>query len=145
MTVIAWDGRTLAADKLACFGSLRSTVTKLRRINGWIVGGSGDAAAVAEHMAWFQDGGHPEKFPASLREKDCPSMLLSVHPHGQVLKWENCPHPIELQCNRTAIGSGRDYAMAAMHLGCDARRAVEVASELDVSCGMGIDTLTFEE
>jgi len=33
-----------------------------------------------------------------------------------------------------AIGAGRDFALAAMHLGHDVRKAVEVACELSVYC-----------
>jgi ATP-dependent protease HslVU (ClpYQ) peptidase subunit len=44
-----------------------------------------------------------------------------------------------------AFGAGRDYAMAAMHLGCDAHRAVEVACVFDTGCGMGIDTLELDQ
>jgi hypothetical protein len=40
-----------------------------------------------------------------------------------------------------AFGSGRDYAEAAMFLGCDAKRAVEVACQFQTDCGNGIDTL----
>ncbi len=44
-----------------------------------------------------------------------------------------------------ALGAGRDYALAAMYLGFDASRAVEVACALDVNCGNGIDVLTLED
>ena len=42
------------------------------------------------------------------------------------------------------MGHGRDFTLAAMHLGHDARTAVEVACALDAFCGCGIDTLTLE-
>lgn len=34
-----------------------------------------------------------------------------------------------------AVGSGRDYALAAMHLGLSARDAVGVAMEFDLNTG----------
>ena len=34
-----------------------------------------------------------------------------------------------------AIGSGRDYALAAMHLGTNSRKAVEVAIHFDNNTG----------
>ena len=37
-----------------------------------------------------------------------------------------------------AIGAGRDFALAALHLGHDVRRAVEVACELSVFCEMPV-------
>ena len=41
MTTIAWDGKTLAADKLASYGELRTTVTKIFRLSdGSLVGGA---------------------------------------------------------------------------------------------------------
>jgi hypothetical protein len=43
-----------------------------------------------------------------------------------------------------AIGSGRDFAAAAMYLGKTAREAVEVAMALTGFCGHGVDTLEFE-
>lgn len=42
-----------------------------------------------------------------------------------------------------AIGTGRDYARAAMHLGRNAVEAVQVAILFDENCGNGVDTLTF--
>lgn len=44
-----------------------------------------------------------------------------------------------------AIGSGGTYAVGALHMGADARRAVAVAKECDVSTGGYIHTLWFEE
>ena len=44
-----------------------------------------------------------------------------------------------------AFGAGRDYALTAMFLGKSAIEAVQVAIQLDTSCGMGIDTLYSED
>lgn len=42
----------------------------------------------------------------------------------------------------TAIGSGADYALAAMYLGKNAKQAVQVASELDIYTGGTIKVVT---
>jgi hypothetical protein len=42
------------------------------------------------------------------------------------------------------MGAGRDAAMGAMRMGADAKRAVEIANELCVGSGLGVDTLRFE-
>lgn len=42
----------------------------------------------------------------------------------------------------TAIGSGRDFALAAMHLGKSARQAVEIATELDLFTGGNVREAT---
>lgn len=42
-------------------------------------------------------------------------------------------------------GEGRDFAYGALEMGANAIKAVEVASKYCISCGMGIDVLSFEE
>lgn len=56
-------------------------------------------------------------------------------------RYEKVPYPARVEDKFTATGCGRDYALAAMFLGHDARAAVEVACALDAHCGNGIDTL----
>jgi ATP-dependent protease HslVU (ClpYQ) peptidase subunit len=141
VTVIAFDGKTLAADKQSTSSGMISRVTKIQRIRGHLVGGSGDAPAVNEHKDWFERGADPKEFPASLRADTFPSFLLVVTPDGRLLTYENGPFPIQLEDKHYAIGSGRDYALAAMHLGRTAVEAVQVAIDLCDGCGCGIDTL----
>jgi ATP-dependent protease HslVU (ClpYQ) peptidase subunit len=43
-----------------------------------------------------------------------------------------------------ALGSGRDFALAAMYLGKNAREAVEIAMEFDLETGKGVDCLEVE-
>lgn len=42
----------------------------------------------------------------------------------------------------TAIGAGMDYALAALHLGCTAERACEVACDLSCMCERPVRVLT---
>lgn len=52
MTVIAWDGKTLAADKRVGYGNMHRTTTKIRRVGDALVGcsGSGSLAVAAMHL-----------------------------------------------------------------------------------------------
>jgi ATP-dependent protease HslVU (ClpYQ) peptidase subunit len=143
MTVVAWDGRTLAADKQSTASSCKAAVRKLRRINGCLVGGSGCGAAIMEHMAWLERGAHVEDFPQRLRSDDVPSILLVIDPAGRILSYENGPYPIEMCGSFFAIGGGRDFAIAAMDLGFNAIVACEVAGRHSNGCGMGVDWLSF--
>lgn len=143
MTVIAWDGKTLAADKRACNGTLRSVTTKIRRVGKDLVGYTGDASEGEELLAWFRFGADPEKFPAHLRsDSQHWARLVVVTPKREVLVFERGPHPVVFEDRFFAAGSGRDFALAAMHLGKSATEAVEVASVFDTSCGDGMDALT---
>lgn len=141
MTVIAWDGETLAADKRCCVGGLVRTVTKIHRVGDVLVGGSGDLAFVAQMVEWVRGGRKPEAYPADQRHKDDWQPCIVIEADGTPAIYERTPHPIRYEDRFCAIGSGRDYAMAAMHLGKTAREAVEVACALDAGCGNGVDEL----
>ncbi|MES2148609.1 MAG: hypothetical protein V4508_02340 [Pseudomonadota bacterium] len=145
MTVIAWDGKTLAADKRATSVGNPATTTKIFRLkNGCLVGMCGDADAGRVLIDWFEVGAHPSTFPDN-RDSDnrCRVVLLIITPDRKVHQLQRTHRLVTFEDKFTAIGSGRDYALAAMHLGFDALKAVEVACALDVDCGNGIDLLEF--
>lgn len=142
MTVIAWDGVTLAADKMTSFGGLHGTTTKIYRIGEKLVGGCGRTALIQEMLQWIKDGCNPETFPAQQRDLNESVSMLVVESDGTLLQYETTPWPIVLHNRQWAIGSGRDFAMAAMYLGKTAREAVEITSILCSDCGNGVDELT---
>lgn len=145
MTVIAWDGKTLAADRRMGSYCHRS-VTKIRRSirTGALLGASGSGQGGRELMEWYEQGAIPEKWPQFHRSADEGSILCAVTKEGRVFEFGASPHAIEILDSSYSLGSGRDVARTAMHLGLDARRAVEIANELCTECGNGIDTLTLE-
>lgn len=144
MTVIAWDGKSLAGDKRAVVGGglIRTTTKIFSVLHGLALAGyAGDADAGEEMLAWFEDGYQPAKFPASQRDRDNWSGLLVVWGDGRIWKFERSPYPIKFPPQHFAIGSGRDFALMAMHLGKTAREAVKLASIFDSGCGNGVDEL----
>lgn len=144
MTVIAWDGKTLAADKRAVLAGFKGgTVTKIHRWDGGLCAFSGDFALGVAMLEWLRAGAKPSEFPQRQRTDDWVSFMV-VHEDGRVVRYEKDPVALPFENVPQAMGSGRDYALAAMHLGFDARRAVEVACALDNGCGNGIDTMTLE-
>lgn len=147
MTVIVWDGMTLAADRQAGDSWIKcNSVTKIERIAGHLVGCSGPAAAAREMQAWFAEGADPKAFHDRLRKLDTLTML-AVAPDGTVKIYQDTPYPIIYRDgpfgNRYAIGCGKEAAMAVMLAGNGARRAVEITSLVCAGCGNGIDTLEF--
>jgi 20S proteasome alpha/beta subunit len=144
LSVIAWDGKTLAADKRASFGTTICVTTKIFRSGDALIAYAGDASFGNEMRAWFDRGAHPEDFPASNRDKDDWAGLLVIRKGQPIARYERTPYPVLFEDKRFSIGSGREFALAAMHLGKTAAEAVEVAIELDSGCGNGIDTLTLE-
>lgn len=144
MTTVAWDGKTLAADKRACSNSLSRTVTKIRRVGPLLFAGSGDFDFILAMLAWVEGGRDPEKFPTHQRDKDDWQTVLVIEADGRPSIYNRTPHPIRYEDEHIAIGSGRDFALAAMHLGCDAVTAVKVAAALDTGTGNGVDSLEME-
>ena len=144
MTIICWDGTTLAADKRATYSGMICTVTKIHRVNGLLVGGSGDSCHILALIEWVREGRKIEKFPKHQEDKDDSVSLLVVELDGTTSSYERTPYPIKYEQRNVCIGSGREYARAALHLGCNSSDAVSAAIALDSGCGNGIDTLTLE-
>lgn len=141
MTVIAWDGKTLAADKQMGMAYPRS-VTKIRRLpSGELIGVTGMFDQGLELINWYVAGADPSTFPAFQANEDKNSELIIVRTDGVVCSLANRPIVMPLENIHHAVGSGRDFAAAAMYLGLNAARAVEVAIALAGDCGIGIDTL----
>lgn len=141
MTVIAWDGATLAADKRAVSGGgIARTCTKIVRHGEYLLGIIGDWDCGAEMREWFKAGAQPADFPAKAREDK--STLIVIHPDGRIGTYACGPFPILIEAERCAWGSGRDYAEAAMYLGRNAAQAVEIACVFQTDCGNGVDLLT---
>lgn len=60
MTVIAWDGSALAADKRAVSGGgIARACTKIERHGGSLLGITGDWDTGAEMREWFKAGALP--------------------------------------------------------------------------------------
>lgn len=142
MTTICWDGTTLAADKRSTIGSLYRTTTKIYRVGSSLVGYAGSGAQCSEMLAWARGGFRKNRFPDMQRDADSSITLLVIRQNGVIQAYEHTPFAIEYEDKQFAIGSGRDFALAAMHLGKSAEEAVLLAAEFDPGTGNGVDTLT---
>jgi hypothetical protein len=143
VTIVAFDGKTLAADRAATNCGWSNTVTKIRRVPGGIVGFCGDGDGAMDLLAWFRGGRKGTGYPAC-QKSDNRASALFIDAEGRIWCYDKSVHPSLYEQPFYALGSGRDYALAAMHLGHDARKAVEVACALDNDCGNGIDVLELE-
>lgn len=141
MSIIVWDGKSLAADKQSTHVGLRSTVSKIRRLqSGEVVAwcGTNDGGLLMAHL--YERGQLIEKWPEFQKDKDDFVMFI-VASHAGLVFYERNPIAQRYEQQYAAFGSGRDYAMGALAMGADARRAVEVACQFDNGCGCGIDVL----
>lgn len=138
MTTIAFDGVTLAADRQVTYGTSKEATSKIYRLGDKLIGISGDACQAMVAIEWLTKGRKGRKpdldrvedvnlLVVDLKKKKCfymdgNLMLLEIHP------------PV-------SVGSGSMAALAAMRLGCDAVKAIEVASEVDTFTGGGVESI----
>jgi len=142
MTVIAWDGRSLAADKRMCSGNAIYTVSKLTRHGHYLIGGAGTAATELQLMEWFKSGADPATFPEACRSYDYTGRLLVVNTKdGSAMRFDSGPYPLKLDRGPAAIGCGDEGAMIAMACGKTAEEAVKIVSQFNSMCGNGVDVL----
>lgn len=80
MTVIAWDGHSLAADRRSLDHRGRVlTLTKIFRApGGELMAGTGESAVFHELKDWYLQGAKPEAFPTSARASVADLYVFSV-------------------------------------------------------------------
>lgn len=145
MTVIAWDGKTLAADRQCTSAGLVSSVTKVFQLSGGVydrhyVGVCGNMARAMELVNWLETfNGDPVSLPDFQRDDDLCVLMLVISPEGQCFEYGASPYPHEI-ASFHAIGDGCDFAMAAMHCGETAEEAVRIACVYSSTCGRGVDS-----
>lgn len=144
MTIIAWDGTTLAADKRAIAQSHCWTITKIARVGEFLVGVSGRGEKIREFQQWIERGRVPEQYPKRNSEEEWFCGLV-IGRDGVIEHYEASPLPMIVEDPTHAIGTARDFARAAMHLGKTAREAVELACLFSADCGNGVDSISFSD
>jgi len=144
MTVIAWDGTTLSADRQGTVAGYPYSVTKIHRLKDGLVGFSGSGSHAAELLAWFKRGKPEGEYPKRQSDEGAGSTFISKY--GEIFMYaSDSEYPELIEEKFFARGAGRDYALAVMYLGHDSKKAVEVACALDISCGKGVDALVLKE
>lgn len=152
MTVVAWDGRALAADRRMTDGA--GLVRAVRKIHSWTwqdqgfvcpaaLAFTGDAAVGNEMMEWLKAGAEPEAWPKAARE-DLATLIVVRRGRGgpaAILQYTKGPFPTAVLDEVSAWGSGRDFALAGMSLGLNAVQAVELACKFDCFSGGGVDLI----
>jgi len=142
MTVLAWDGKMLAADKQSTCGDAIAAVTKIFRWHGHgLLGITGNFSMGMEMMQWLRDGGDPATFRSDWRDPDKGPCLLYIRLDGTCLKFESSPVPFEVEGPLVTAGCGMSPALALLNAGLCATEAVEGTSAVLNSCGMGVDFL----
>lgn len=142
MTTCAWNGDMAAADTQGSSAGMAVRRDKIFRSDGKLLMGSGSYHHIVSYWRRIKEMPLAEVlalgYPDYDEDKNYPGLLLvdSANPH---LAWHIDGTVWAPVRDFYAIGSGRDFAMAAMALGKSAKEAVELAARFDVNTGGDID------
>lgn len=143
MSIVVWDGDTLATDKAATDGTTKWTATKAWHHNigshmPLILSGVGPLQTILAMKNWAVEGADQNNFPsAQLTPLFCHFLIVSF---TGLVRYEQGPIPIDHGRMKCAFGEGAPFAYGAMAMGADAAKAVEIANQHSVHCGLGVDT-----
>lgn len=130
MTTIAYKDGVMASDAAlnsgdTCVGGVSKSA---RRDDGALCGGSGDTSRIRAILTWFLAGEDAKNKPDFGTDNDVQALI--VRPDGAI-EWHDNIGFTSVVAPFFAIGSGRDFALAAMYCGASAERAVECAAVFD--------------
>ena len=132
MTTIAYRDGVMAADSMITSNDewiMPYRCPKILRLpNRALVGFSGNLYLQNKFVEWLSVGGYPQP---DLKDT---SKAIVAESNGDVRLYQYEGYAI-IEAPFFAIGCGTIPAMAAMHMGASAKRAIEIASILDNATG----------
>lgn len=144
MTTVAFDGKTLATDSQGGGNhfAYENGPKYFKDQQGRIYGYTGELQCVPEFKDWL-NGGQKDPLPNFAEPEGSRLVVLLASKEGSYLYEDRCiPFKVSTPY---AIGTGARFAMAAMMAGADAKRAVEIAIELDIYSGGEVHTIEVSE
>ena len=142
MTVVVWDGKTLATDRMANDGSHKWESSKAwyASINQKpvIISGVGLLQHIVFLREWLKKGGKVEDYPRHILSQHHSPQLVLVKSDG-LWVYEGVPVPVSRGFEPCAFGEGKDFAYGALAMGADAEKAVTIANEYSLQCGKGVE------
>jgi ATP-dependent protease HslVU (ClpYQ) peptidase subunit len=146
LTIVAYKDGVLAGDKLNVHGSRYAMITKIRKINGELIGIAGPTILATLLFEWIEKHKfQADLFPEGQKEKDgniC--TVIRITKDKKIFIYENSSTPWLCENEFYALGSGCEYAMGAMAAGATAKEAVEICGKWAPLCGVGTDVVTFD-
>lgn len=145
MTTVAFDGKFLAADTMGDNGGLRMPTHKIFRTEAFIIGGAGSYGDISNYFRLVKDMSLAEilahGYPDWDAEKDSPGMIMVGRNNPFLAYYLSGQSWAKIERRYHAIGSGRDFALAAMSLNLGAEEAVKLAISFDVYSGGEVEVV----
>lgn len=137
MTTVAARASTgeIAADSMVSGDDYFYLVEKLRKGKSSLYGACGDWDKILKFYAVLKSGGD--------LDPDIDVTVLELRADG-IWIYESTIIPARIKNDFWAIGTGANYAIAAMHLGLSPAEAVKIACLYDTSSHEPIDAMKLE-
>ena len=133
MSVLVWDGISLAADRALNDGHVVVVSDKIWEYKQSIIAGVGIINDIMMMKSWVMDGCNKHQFP----KVTATSCFVVVKPGTGLIRYTVSPFAIAHGFNKCAFGTGRDFAYGALACGATAEEAVRAASIYDLHSGKG--------
>lgn len=146
-TIIATKTKILSDGKVTVGSRVdQYNFKKVKKIGDYLVGGAGRLSSILTFFAWFEQNlqcqAAQDSIPGLMIQSDPDKedeefVALVVHPDGKIFIHEgNNParaYPVDVEYY--AVGSGADFALAALDGGSTPEEAMEVAKLRDAFSG----------
>ena len=146
-TIIATKTKILSDGKVTVGSRVdQLNFKKVRKIGDYLVGGAGRLSSILTFFAWFEQNlqcqAAQESIPGLMIQSDPDKedeefVALVVHPDGRIFIHEgnNPARAFPIEADYYAVGSGADFALAALDGGCTPEEAMAVAKMRDAFSG----------
>lgn len=147
MSVVAWDGKWLAANTTSISSGLKTKTIKTRCVekNGktaiiyaWV----GDISVGRMLAEWHEKSKRSQDFPSVDKDDGATLIIVSRHMCSQLSSHQ--PSMVPIDGAFESWGSGFQVAMGAMYMGASPMNAVRAANSLITTCGGGIEYYNLE-
>jgi hypothetical protein len=140
MTIVAWDGRTLASDTMGVTGDSTKIYNQEKIIifdgETIAVGGAGDPCVWNDMAFWYTNGVRdPSGFPEDPTGNSAVLIIDMDQQRVYIYAGKARPYLDAPLNTKVAIGSGREIAIGAMEHGATAVEAVGYAIKRSFACG----------
>lgn len=157
-TIIATKDMVLSDGKVTVGNRVdQLNFCKVRNIGNYLLGGAGRASSITKFFNWFETKVHAEELqsmsdrividiPPDERDEDFYALIVT--PDKEILLYENNDVTRSLLIEDKgyyAIGSGADFALAALDAGVSPEQAMEIAKQRDCYSGGDTFKVMFDE
>ena len=140
MSVVVWDGVTLACDSDMNDGQVKLPFEKIWQKGKHLYGVVGVISECVKLKTWVRNGCILDWFPQVSPET---ALIIVSLPDGIVTRYTVSTTPIS-HTGKIALGTGRDFAYGAMFMGGSAEDGVRAAIKYSASCSGEVITLKGE-